>query len=135
MSFDSRDIRPSMDVYTLDNAYLGTVLAVVPGPEPPVGETEEQVPAPDHQASAISGELLGPMPTQTIGNPGPRTQSAGAFYATRADGARRLGRGVLKVGKWWGLAGRRTIPLDAVQTVSLERVVLKVTQDELLRRP
>ena len=128
MSFDRRDIRPSMDVYTLDNAYLGTVLAVVPGPEPPA---EGSAPAPGHEASAISGELLGPMPTQPIGNVGPQTQSARAVYATRRDGAARLGHGALKVGKWWGLAARRTIPLDAVQTVSLERVVLKLKRDEL----
>ena len=128
MSFDRRDIRPSMDVYTLDNAYLGTVLAIVPGPEPPA---EASAPASGRETSAISGELLGPMPTQPVGNVGPETQSARAVYATRPDGAERLGHGALKVGKWWGLAARRTIPLDAVQTVSLERVVLKLKRDEL----
>ena len=128
MSFDRRDIRLSMDVYTLDNAYLGTVLTVVPGPEPPA---EASASAPGHESSAISGESLGPMPTQPVGNVGPETQSARAVYATRPDGAERLGHGALKVGKWWGLAARRTIPLDAVQTVSLERVVLKLKRDEL----
>ncbi len=128
MSFDRRDIRPTMDVYTLDNVYLGTVLAVVPGLEPP---PEESVPAPDSEVSAISGESLGPMPTQPVGNVGPETQSARAVYATQPDGAARLGRGALQIGKWWGLAARRTIPLDAVQTVSLERVVLKLKRDEL----
>ena len=128
MSFDRRDIRPSMDVYTLDNAYLGTVLAVVRGPEPPAMESP---PTPDREASAIGGESLGPMPTRPVGNTGPETQSARAQYAAQPDGAERLGRGALKIGKWWGLAARRTIPLDAVQTVSLERVVLKLTRDEL----
>ncbi len=128
MSFDRRDIRPSMDVYTLDNAYLGTVLAVVPGPELP---PEESPVAPGREASAISGESLGPMPTQPVGNVGPETQSARARYAAQPDGAERLGRGALKIGKWWGLAARRTIPLDAVQTVSLERVVLRLKRDEL----
>ncbi len=128
MSFDRRDIRPSMDVYTLDNAYLGTVLAVVPGQEPP---PEGSAPAPDGETSAISGESLGPMPTQPVGNDGPRTQSARAQYAAQPDGAERLGHGALTVGKWWGLAARRMIPLDAVQTVSLERVVLKLKRDEL----
>ena len=128
MSFDRRDIRPSMDVYTLDNTYLGTVLAVVPGPEPP---PEESAPAPGREASAISGEMLGPMPTQPVGNVGPEAQSARAQYAAQPDGAKRLGRGALKVGKWWGFAARRTISLDAVQTVSLERVVLKLKRDEL----
>ena len=128
MSFDRRDVRPSMDVYTLDNAYLGTVLAVVPGPEPAAGESP---PAPGREASAISGESLGPMPTQPVGNAGPETQSARAAYATQPDGAERLGRGALTVGKWWGLVARCTISLDAVQTVSLERVVLKLKRDEL----
>ncbi len=128
MSFDRRDIRPSMDVYTLDNDYLGTVLAVVPGPEPPV---KESAPAAGRETSAISGEALGPMPTQPVGNAGPRTQSAHAQYAAQPDDAERLGRGALKIGKWWGLAARRTIPRDAVQTVSLERVVLKLKRDEL----
>ena len=128
MGFDRRDIRPAMDVYTLDNVYLGTVLAVAPGPEPPAGEAAS---APGREASAISGESLGPMPTQPVGNAGPETQSARARYATQPDGAERLGRGALTVGKWWGLAARRTIPLDAVQTVSLERVVLRLKRDEL----
>ncbi len=128
MSFDRRDIRPTMDVYTLDNAYLGTVLAVVPGPEPPA---KEATPVPGGETSTISGESLGPMPTQPIGNVGPETQSARAQYAVQPDGAERLGHGALKIGKWWGLAARRTIPLDAVQTVSLERVVLKLKRDEL----
>jgi len=128
MSFDRRDIRPSMDVYTLDNAYLGTVLAVVPEPAP---QATESTPAPDRETSAISGESLGPMPTQRVGNAGPRTQSARAQYAAQPDDAERLGHGAITVGKWWGLAARRTIPLDAVQTVSLERVVLKLKRDEL----
>ncbi len=128
MGFDRRDIRPSMDVYTLDNAYLGTVLAVVSGPEPPL---EEAALAPSRETSTISGESLGPMPTQPVGNAGPRTQSARAQYAAQPDGAERLGHGALTVGKWWGLAARRMIPLDAVQTVSLERVVLKLKRDEL----
>ena len=128
MSFDRRDVRPAMDVYTLDDVYLGTVLRIVPGPEPPA---QEQVPEDARQSSAIGGELLGPMPTQPLGNPGPSTQSAHALYAVPSDGAQPLGRGALEVGKWWGLVGRRTIPLDAVQTVSLERVVLRLNQAEL----
>ena len=71
------------------------------------------------------------MPTQPLGNPGPSTQSAHALYAVQSDGAEPLGRGAIEVGKWWGLVGRRTIPLDAVQTVSLERVVLRLKQAEL----
>jgi hypothetical protein len=122
MSFDHRDIRKAMDVYTLDNAYLGTVLAITPGSpttdlQPSRGRSQQQ--------SIVSGEMLGPMPTQPLGNPGPRTQSAALHYATGSDSARPIGRGTIEVGKWWGLVGRRTIPLEDIQTVSLERVVLK----------
>ena len=128
--FDARDIRRAMDVYTRDNVYLGTVLAVLPGPAllgPP------PAPAAPPQGSALDGEALGPMPTQPLGNPGPRTQGAAAACGTSGDGAAPLGLGALIVGRWWGLRGRRIIPLDAVQTVSLERVVLNRTLAELER--
>jgi hypothetical protein len=130
MSFDQRDIRPAMDVYTLDNVYLGPVLNVTPGGQPPVkGKIEPSA----RPSSAINGELLGPMPTLPIGNKGPQTQSASELYATQPASAQPLGGGTITVGNWWGLVNRRTIPLDAVQTVSLERVVLKLRSDELNR--
>ncbi|HEX6292840.1 MAG TPA: hypothetical protein VFZ66_26885 [Herpetosiphonaceae bacterium] len=128
MSFDRRDIRKAMDVYTLDNVYLGSVLAVIPGP---IAAGEGEVVPESCQTSRVSGELLGPMPTQTIGNPGPTTQSAARLYHTAADGAPPLGRGSITVGLWWGLLQRRTIPLDAIQTVSFERVVLKYRRDQI----
>ncbi len=128
MSFDRRDIRKAMDVYTLDNVYLGTVLDVLRGP--PSSFTQTVAP-PARETSIVNGELLGPMPTQTIGNMGPSKQSAAAAYATAADGAQPLGEGRLVVGHWWGLAGRQTIPLATIQAVSLERVVLELRKDEL----
>ncbi len=128
MSFDNRDIRPNMDVYTGDNVYLGCVLETIPGPAIPEGEI---VTADAKQASNVNGEAFGPMPTQPIGNSGPITQSAEAGYATAPDSAPALGRGSLIVGKWWGLVGRRTIPIDAVQSVSMERVILRWRGDEL----
>ncbi len=130
MVFDRRDIRPSMDVYTLDNAYLGAVREVIPGP---LGLVGDRLPGATPEASEVSGERLGPAPTQDIGNAGPRTQSARAGYAAASDGAEPLGDGALKVARWWGPVGRRTIPLRAVQTVSLERVTLRQTKGELPR--
>ena len=126
MSFDDRDIRKAMDVYTCDNVYLGTVLAVKPGTATHPGEL---VSPEARQAGDVHGELPGPMPTQPPGNPGPSTQSARAGYATAPDTARPLGKGTIVVGKWWGLAGRHVIPIDAVQTVSLERVILALTKE------
>lgn len=133
MTFDRGDIRPAMDVYTKDNVYLGTVLAIVPGPPHDADHGAESASAPGGalEGSLLSGELLGPMPTQTIGNTGPIVQSARGRYASQPDDAAPLGRGNIIVGKWYGLLGKRSISLDAVQTVSLERVVLRLTRDEV----
>lgn len=131
MGFDRRDIRPSMDVYTRDNVYLGTVRAIVPGPVPP---REEPLPPVVYRPSATSGELLGPAPTQGLGNRGPRSQAPDTGYAAHPDDASPLGHGVLEVGRWsgpLGRIGRHTIPMGAVHAVSLERVILGLTRDEL----
>jgi len=128
MSFDERDIRRTMDVYTRDNSYLGTVLGVTPGPPLPPRPGQPAAPV---EGSAVSGELLGPMPTQPLGNTGPAVQSFNAGYAAAPDEASSLGQGTITVGKWWGLGGRHTFPIDAVQSVSLERVVLRMGKDEL----
>lgn len=126
-SFDIRDIRRAMDVYTLDNVYLGSVLKVVSGP---VVRGGDQVAEHARQSSAISGEMLGPAPTEPAGNSGPARQSARASYAVGPDGAGPIGTGTIVVGQWWGLRGRFSIPLGWVQTVSLERVVLGLTHQE-----
>jgi hypothetical protein len=128
MSFDRRDIRRAMDVYTQDNVYLGTVLAIRRGPPE---SDRPRLPEPVRQSSEISGERLGPAPTEPLGNPGPRSQSARADYATQADAAETIGRGSLLVGRWWGLLGRREIPLEVVQSVSFERVMLRLRGDQL----
>ena len=69
--------------------------------------------------------MLGPMPTQPLGNRASIVQSANVGYAAAADDARSLGQGNLTVGKWYGLVGKQIIPLARVQNVSLERVVLR----------
>jgi hypothetical protein len=117
-----------MDVYTIDNDYLGTVLAVRRGP---AGVDAPRRPEPARESSAISGERLGPAPTEALGNFGPRSQSARSLYATQPDGSELLGAGSLLVGRWWGLLGCREIPLKAVQAVSLERVVLRLRADQV----
>ena len=132
MSFDRRDIRPNMDVYTKDNVYLGTVLRVMPGVQLPKSSAEgSHVPDTNLEGSTVSGELMGPMPTQTIGNTGPLRQAARERYASTPDQASLLGQGMLTVGKWYGLLGKHDIPFGAIQTVSLERVVLRLTRDEV----
>lgn len=126
MSFDRRDIRKAMDVYTLDNTYLGSVLTITAGP----AGAPEHVPSASSQASIVNGELLGPMPTQPIGNQASIKQGVHAQYDTAVD-AEQLGGGAITVGRWWGFVGRRVIALEDVQTVSLERVVLKRGSVEL----
>lgn len=126
MSFDSRDIRKNMDVYTFDNVYLGTVLGLSTGH----AGADETVGVTARQSSTVNGEMLGPMPTLPLGNQAALKQSASAAYATARDSARPLGHGTITVGKWWGLSGRLTINLRDVQTVSLERVVLKQRKDQ-----
>lgn len=128
MSFDTSDIRRDMDVYTADNVYLGSVLAVSRGVDTvPDGE----VGAAARQSSSISGEMLGPVPTEPTGNEGPVTQSAANRYAVDRDRARPIGQGTLEVGRYWGLRDRRTFRLADVQTVSLERVVLRLSAAQL----
>lgn len=128
MSFDTRDIRKAMDVYTPDNEYLGTVLRIIPG-----APSQDQARPTAQQTSHVSGKLLGPMPTQPLGNQASRKQSASADYATTAD-ATPLGAGSLVIGRWWGLVGRRVILLTDIQTVSLERIVLKRRKTELVEQ-
>lgn len=128
MGFNRRDIRKALDVYTLDNVYLGSVLKVTPGAASPTVGQEGPAAA---QTSNPHGELLGPMPTQPLGNPGPTTQSAANAYATAHASSEQLGAGTITVGQWWGLVNRRIIPLEAVQAVSLERVILKYRAHEL----
>ena len=133
-SFDRRDIRRTMDVYTADNVYLGTVLRIElhPDTRPPHLETLNHQPQqPYDPQRAFNGERLGPASTAQLGNQGPATQSSLNDYGASGDGAAAIGRGILHVGKWWGLAGEHTIPLDAVQAVSLERVVLRLRADDL----
>lgn len=129
MTFDQRDIRPPLDVYTLDNVYLGSVLRVMPEPAAVLDQR-----SPDrarHEPDAVDGERLGPAPTQAAGNRGPGVQAARARYGITADSTPLLGNGAFVIGKWWGIIGRQTIPVDAVLTVSLERVILRLKQEEL----
>ncbi len=125
--FDHRDIRASMDVWTADNYYLGTVRQVTATRTAARAHMEPS----KRREGGFSGEMLGPVPTQSLGNTGPVTQAADAAYATNGDGARSLGGGTMTVGHWAGLIKRRSIALDLVQSVSLERITLRLTREQL----
>ena len=136
MSFDDRDVRRGMDVVTLDDVLLGTIVWIRRG------GSRRSVAAPAgavRQVSARNGEALGPMPTTAVGNRGPTVQGALASFASQGkragrplDGAELL---VLRtpIGPDFRhpLPRLRRIPVSAVQTVSLERVILRVTEAEL----
>ncbi len=127
MTFDTRDIRVGMDVYTADGVYVGAVRAVLLGPAAP--RREPQVTT--REASEVPGELLGPQPTAPLGNPGPETQGARNAFATPSDGALPLGAGRFAVGRLPIPLGWRWFTLADVSVVSFERVVLSRTAAEL----
>jgi len=137
VTFDARDIHPPLDVFSHDNVYLGTVLAVRADSATPDSRHSLGRPtlAPADQTSTVSGELLGPMPTEPLGNPGPANQSARSGYRADGDGAPPLGSGTIVVGRWWGLVGRRAVPLDQVLALSLERVTLMLTAEQFQSLP
>lgn len=130
MQFDARDIRIAMDVYTADDVYLGSVLSV-PVVSPRIFGREDAVIGLAIRSSEVSGESLGPAPTEALGNSGPSVQSTDRAYATEPDEARIFTSGTLEVGKWWGLVGRKRIPLDYVQAVSMDNVKLRLTDGEI----
>src|SRR4051812_11617119 len=146
MSFDERDVRVGVDVFGADGIYLGTVVRVrweTPPPDPlPIamerGSTERGGKA------AFSGEGLGPVPTAVLGNDGPANQTKSTRYASLADTppwAARRQPAELLIFRWlvssnWATARPRLrrIPARLIQVVSLERIVLSVTEGELGRR-
>lgn len=126
MAFDRRDIRRGMDVYTRDGAYLGVVRHITAESRPPAPPISP--PAAEHGDG--SGELLGPVPTRSIGNSGPRTQGAAARYATDVAIATPdiVTFEVAAAFRPW--RGRR-FSADDVRTISMERVVLARTTADL----
>ena len=140
MSFDARDLRRGMDVFAVNGAYLGTVVWVVTR-----SQTHDSAPAthPTQGGPTFSGEAIGPMPTASLGNGGPRSQSAATAYATSPacisvdrHGPRQPTELVvlrlLTSLNWSTLRPRvRRIPVGLVQAVSHERIVLSVTEAQL----
>lgn len=124
--FRPSEIRRLMDVYSFDNTYLGSVLWVsgdgVPGNRP-------EFPEPLRQSSRVGGEELGPAPTQSVGNPGPVTQSARRRFGVGEPDQPVIGNGSMLIGHAFGLLGVKRIPLKEIQTVALERVVLRHTAE------
>ena len=163
------DIRPGMDVYSAyQDQYIGVVTRVFRRPHQDgspaehgatprqTGSSPEAYEDNPHivheQGSTVSptrhtgekrlGEEMGPVPTMAAGNTGPILQSGEHAYATEPENpdadvayfAVRPGRINL------GIFTRPFyVPTEAVESVSMERVVLDVERDtfplEWRRRP
>jgi hypothetical protein len=146
-----------MDVYTTDQKqYIGTVTRVlwrqaeqsrgagaeetgssesaVQGNPKLVHEEQNEVSPTEHIAARKLGEEMGPVPTIALGNSGPEEQSAAQHYATEPRGPDReaaylvvrpgrINLGILTPPLW--------VPVAAVRSISLERIVLDVERDSV----
>lgn len=147
--------RPGLDVFTADQKqYIGTVTRVLWGPRdgsigagaeetgssssavegnPELVHEEQAQESPTaHLGERRLGEEMGPVPTIALGNTGPEEQSAEQHYATELHGPDRkaeylvvrpgrINLGILTPPLW--------VPVAAVRSVSMERVVLDVEPD------
>lgn len=133
-------IRRGMDVYSADqNRYLGTVVRVWRGSTPTHAQTQsgeyaaEQVR--EDVAKHVLGEELGPFPTGSVGNLGPKHQAANRYYATTPRDlqpgviffAVRLSRpGMLNL-----LAPKIFIPTSAILSISMERIIVDMQLERI----
>jgi hypothetical protein len=126
--FRTSEIRPRMDVFGLDGVRLGTITKVVPGSvQAPSAGTDLSG---TEGVRTFDGEATGPAPTRSVGNFGPETQAPERRYGANVTAGEPLGAGEIEIGTVFGMFWRRRIPLDEVQTVSLERVVLRKRASE-----
>lgn len=149
--------RPGMDVFTADQKqYIGTVTRVLwrseeqsagagaaetgsssaglEGTPELVHEEGARESPTAHLAERRLGEEMGPVPTIALGNSGPVEQSAERHYGTEPRGPERAAQylvvrpgrinlGILTPPLW--------VPVNAVRSVSMERVVLDVETSSL----
>lgn len=108
---------------------------VMSGPSLTHEEGHEVSPT-EHAGSRMLGESLGPFPTAGAGNTGPQRQSAQGEYATGTHQPGDIVFFAVRPGRinLGFLTPPLFVPVSAVRSVSLERVVLDVTDDETLRR-
>jgi hypothetical protein len=146
-------VRKGMDVWdAYQEHYLGSVVGVRRGSLPATSgahspekeDTVESRPlvheegqAAEHagsQGQRTNGESMGPFPTISAGNHGPTTQSAGANYATgQTDEQTNVISFAVRPGRLnFGILTRPFyVPSTAVQSISMERVVLDVRGNDI----
>ena len=141
-------IRPGMDVYSeRQDRYLGCVVRVIRGEPSPAPDDQAQrtgsgSPPGDapmvHDEGNVTGhaepagkrmlgESRGPVPTGQFGNTGPDRQSAGQGYATQVrDTPPDVAYFLVRPGRvnWWFLTPTFSVPISAVRSISMERVVV-----------
>lgn len=154
-------IRPGMDVYdAYQETYIGSVVHVWHGDGNESTSTErgatgrqtgaapesaensphltheegQSVDPTGHREGKTLGESMGPVPTMSVGNSGPTLQSAEHHYATdREDDLAILHYFAVRPGRInLGILTRPYyVPGAAVQSVSMERVVLNLEGNRL----
>jgi hypothetical protein len=87
-----------------------------------------------HKPEQRLGEEMGPVPTVALGNTGPVKQSAGERYATTPrDDEREIVAFAVRPGRinLGILAPYTWVPVEAIRSISMERIVLSVEGDSL----
>jgi hypothetical protein len=138
VSFDVRDLRLGMDVFSSDGVYLGSVIHVARRPRSDPTLTAAARLKNRATGPSFSGETLGPMPTTRLGNRGPAHEQEPSDYATRlatqsdSEPAELVVFRCLVALDWRTLWPRlRRYPVSLVLHTSHERIVLAATAAEL----
>ncbi len=85
-----------------------------------------------HLEPRTSGESLGPFPTGSVGNTGPRRQSAANAYATASDtSARDIVAFAVRPGRLGLFRSPFYVPIGAIRSLSLERIVLDRQREQI----
>jgi len=125
-------IRRGMDVYDTDQTdYIGSVIEVVAS-ESPVNTSGESKTADASSKGHVFGEELGPFPTISAGNTGPASQSKARQYGTRNHDLYESVTGVVvRPGRRNPIARPLYIPLDAIRSISMDRLILDVRKSDM----
>lgn len=131
----SLTIRRGMDVYDADqSAYIGSVVRLVTAPSDRGTKANRGVTSEEDGGRHLSGigEELGPFPTAELGNRGPTTQSAAQDYGTQeGDGPAAIRGIVVRPGRLNPLSRPLYIPVRAVRSVAMDRLILDLPKSEL----
>jgi len=126
-------IRRGMDVYDVDQTeYIGSVIDVIAGEASANDRAANSPSGGSSNSGHVFGEELGPFPTIGAGNTGPDSQSKARSYGTRHGGSVEHVTGVVvRPGRRNPLAHPLYIPLDAVRSIAMDRLILDVRKSDM----